>query len=170
MESRVELFALIRRDARVKGLLIRALAVRHGVHRRTVRQALVFSEPPERKPRQGVSRKLESFKPAIDAMLVGDTMAPRKQRHTAWRVLARLIEEHGGGDLMWRSWERLRREAGTGGSDWWLPHADPHLRVLLDPETGPFYNCDGEHAAPTLFVAEYAPSGWFPDERLDVSA
>lgn len=70
---------------------------------------------------------------------------------------------------MWRSWEKLRLEAGTGASDWWLHHADPHMRVLLDPETGPFFNCDGEHRAPKTFVAEYAPSGWFPDERLDVT-
>ncbi len=79
----MELFALIRRDARVEGLSVRALAVKHGVHRRTVRQALVSSEPPERKPRRGVSRRLESFKPAINAMLLEDTTSPRKQRHTS---------------------------------------------------------------------------------------
>jgi lambda repressor-like predicted transcriptional regulator len=95
MESRAELFARIRRDARVEGLSVRALAVRHGVHRRTVRQALESAAPPERKPRQGVSWRLEPFKPAIDAVLLGDTTAPRKQRHTARRILARLIEEHG---------------------------------------------------------------------------
>jgi hypothetical protein len=33
MVSRVELFVLIRRDARVEGLSVRALAERHGVHR-----------------------------------------------------------------------------------------------------------------------------------------
>ncbi|MFD1846980.1 IS21 family transposase [Arthrobacter flavus] len=112
MESRVELFARIRRDARVEGLSVRALAVRHGVHRRTVRQALVSAEPPERKPRRRVSRKLESFKPSIDVMLVEDTTAPRKQRHTARRVLARLIEEHGAGDLSYstvRDYVRVRR-------------------------------------------------------------
>ncbi len=76
-----------------------ARAAWHRIHRRTVRQALVSSEPPERKPRRGVSWKLESFKPAIDAMLVEDTTAPRKQRHTARRILARLIEEHGAEDL-----------------------------------------------------------------------
>ena len=40
MGSKVELFAQIRRDARVEGMSIRALARKHGVHRRTVRQAL----------------------------------------------------------------------------------------------------------------------------------
>ena len=49
MESRVELFAAIRRDERVEGLSIRALSERHHVHRRTVRQALESAIPPERK-------------------------------------------------------------------------------------------------------------------------
>ncbi|MBA2638017.1 MAG: hypothetical protein H0U79_07345 [Solirubrobacterales bacterium] len=40
MASRVELFEQIRRDRDREGLSIRALAERHGVHRRAVRQAL----------------------------------------------------------------------------------------------------------------------------------
>ncbi|WP_091557587.1 IS21 family transposase [Arthrobacter sp. ok362] len=112
MESRVELFALIRRDARVEGLSVRALAARHKVHRRTVRQALESASPPGRKPRQGVAWRLEPFKAAIDAMLTEDTTAPRKQRHTARRILARLIEEHGAKDLSYstvRDYVRVRR-------------------------------------------------------------
>lgn len=112
MESRVELFAQIRRDARVEGLSVRALAVRHRVHRRTVRQALESASPPGRKPRQGVSWRLEPFKAAIDAMLIEDTTAPRKQRHTARRILARLIEEHGAQELSYstvRDYVRVRR-------------------------------------------------------------
>lgn len=112
MESRVELFARIRRDARVEGLSVRALAVRYGVHRRTVRQALDSAAPPERKQRQGVSWRLEPFKGAIDAMLTEDTTAPRKQRHTARRILARLIEEHGAPELSYstvRDYVRVRR-------------------------------------------------------------
>jgi transposase len=112
MGARVELFARIRRDARIEDLSIRELARRHGVHRRTVRQALESAEPPERKPRQGVSHRLEPFKAAIDAMLIEDTTAPRKQRHTARRVLARLIEGHGGEELSYstvRDYVRVRR-------------------------------------------------------------
>jgi lambda repressor-like predicted transcriptional regulator len=45
----VEVFEQICRDRRVKGLLIRQLAERHGVHRRTVRQALASALPPPRK-------------------------------------------------------------------------------------------------------------------------
>ena len=94
MESRVELFAAIRGDQRVEDLSIRELAEKHHVHRRTVRQALVSATPPPRKIPVRTSRVLESFKPAIDAMLRTDLEAPRKQRHTARRVLARLVDEH----------------------------------------------------------------------------
>lgn len=112
MESRVELFARIRRDARVEGLSVRALAARHKVHRRTVRQALEAAIPPDRKPRRGVAWRLEPFKTAIDQMLVDDTAAPRKQRHTARRILARLIEERGATELSYstvRDYVRVRR-------------------------------------------------------------
>ncbi|MBP2217136.1 transposase [Arthrobacter sp. CAN_C5] len=59
-----------------------------------------------------MSTKLEAFKPAIDAMLVEDTTAPRKQRHTARRVLARLIAEHDAKELSYstvRDYVRVRR-------------------------------------------------------------
>lgn len=85
MEDRVEQFAAIRRDARVEGLSIRELAVKYRVHRRTVRQALASAVPPPRKTPARSSPKLDPFKLAIDAMLVADTTAPRKQRHTARR-------------------------------------------------------------------------------------
>ena len=92
--SRVELFEAIRRDERRDGLSIRALADRHGVHRRTVRQALGNAVPPERKTPQRTAPKLDPAKSLIDAMLTEDLSAPRKQRHTARRVLARLVDEH----------------------------------------------------------------------------
>lgn len=94
MGSRVELFEAIRRDARRHDLGIRELATRHGVHRRTVRQALASPFPPPRKPRTFTAPRLDPAKPLIDAMLREDLDAPRKQRHTARRVLARLIDEH----------------------------------------------------------------------------
>jgi hypothetical protein len=48
-DFRVELFAQIRRDARVGGMGIRALARKYEVGRETVRQALRSAEPPTRK-------------------------------------------------------------------------------------------------------------------------
>jgi transposase len=90
----VELFEAIRRDHRREGRSIRELAVRHRVHRRTVRQALASAVPPPRKKRVFTAPALDPVKPLIDAMLRSDLDAPRKQRHTARRVLARLVDEH----------------------------------------------------------------------------
>jgi len=112
MRLRVELFARIRRDARVEGLSIRELSRRHRVSRETVRAALAQAEPSPRKVPVRVAVRLEAFKPAIDAMLVEDTTAPRKQRHTARRILARLADEHGAVELSYstvRDYVRRRR-------------------------------------------------------------
>jgi len=129
MESRVELFAAIRRDARVEELSIRELADRHHVHRRTVRQALASALPPARKTPVRVSRRLEEHKPVIDAWLKDDLDAPRKQRHTARRVLARLVDEQAAIDVSYstvRDYLARRRpeiaaEAGRGLEQGFVP-------------------------------------------------
>jgi transposase len=94
--SRVELFEQIRRDWRARGSSIRELAVRHHVHRRTVRQALASAVPPPRqayppRPRPAIGPYMQ----VIDKWLVADREVPRKQRHTARRIWQRLAAEHG---------------------------------------------------------------------------
>jgi transposase len=70
MGSRVELFEQIRRDRDREGLSIRALAERHGVHRRAVRQALVSPVPPaKRSPQRRPAPKLGAYRALIDAWL-----------------------------------------------------------------------------------------------------
>ena len=131
--SRVGLYEVIRRDARRDGLGVRALAKRHGVHRRSVRQALASPAPPPRKPRDSVAPKLDPAKPLIDAMLREDLEAPRKQRHTARRVLARLVDEHGLEDLSYssvRDYVARRRpeiaaEAGKAAEEGFVPQEHP---------------------------------------------
>lgn len=97
MRSRVELFEAIRRDHRLDpGLSIRQLAVRHGVHRRTVRAALACAVPPPRKEYPARARPaIDPFREVIDAMLLSDVGESKKQRHTARLIWQRLVAEHG---------------------------------------------------------------------------
>jgi hypothetical protein len=96
--SRVELFEQIRRDRRIEKLSIREFAERHGVHRRTVRQAVASATPPP-PPRKAYARRsrpaIDPYVEVIDSWLLGDREVPRKQRHTARRVWQRLVAEHG---------------------------------------------------------------------------
>jgi pyruvate/2-oxoglutarate dehydrogenase complex dihydrolipoamide acyltransferase (E2) component len=84
------LFAAIRRDARDNGLSIRALADRHGVHRRTVRQALTSPWPAPRKTQPRRGSRLDPLKNTIDEMLAAEQARP-----TAKQVYAALVSEHG---------------------------------------------------------------------------
>lgn len=93
--SRVEQFEGIRRDRREEGLSIRALADRHGVHRRAVRQALNNAVPPSRRTPVRVAPVLGPHAATVRRWLEEDSAAPRKQRHTARRVWQRLTEEEG---------------------------------------------------------------------------
>jgi transposase len=114
MGSRVELFEQIRRDRAREGLSIRALAERHGVHRRAVRQALASPVPPaKRSPSSRPAPKLGAYRALIDAWLEADRDAPRKQRHTAKRIWSRLVDEHGAvvAETTVRDYVRARKRA-----------------------------------------------------------
>lgn len=70
-------------------------------------------------------------------------------------------------EAIWRAWESLRLDPAQGPSNWWLGHADPHMRVLLGDD-GPFVYCrNGEHASERYsdLPVEPAPNGLFQSHR-----
>jgi DNA-binding transcriptional regulator YhcF (GntR family) len=89
----------IRRDHRVDGLSIRALADKYGVHRRTVRPALESGDPAAAEE-QAADRAAVRAVQARDRRHVAQRSGcAQKQRHTARRILARLVDEHGAAGL-----------------------------------------------------------------------
>jgi transposase len=94
MGSRVELYAAIRFDSQRNQMSIRALADKYGVHRRSVREAIGSPIPPPRRTSPRPVPVLDAVRELIDAMLIEDRAAPRKQRHTAKRIHERLRAEH----------------------------------------------------------------------------
>jgi transposase len=88
------LYAAIRFDSQRNQMSIRALADKYGVHRRSVREAIGSPIPPPRRSAPRPVPVLDAVRELIDAMLVADRAAPRKQRHTAKRIHERLRVEH----------------------------------------------------------------------------
>ena len=73
-------------------------------------------------------------------------------------------------EALWRAWEHLRQDPATGMSVWWRDHADHHMGVLFDPESGPFGRVEGEqNSCKPGEPLPYAPPppGMFPDVRQE---
>jgi transposase len=124
----VEQFEGIRRDSRNDGLSIRALARKHKVHRRTVRQALADATPPVRKTPDRQAPVLGPYEATIRRWLLEDLAAPKKQRHTARRIWQRLIEEEGAsvGESSVRNLvARLRAEVDADRRQVMVPQTHP---------------------------------------------
>lgn len=130
--TKEQLFEQIRRDSWLEKMSVRALARKYHVHRRLVREALTRAEPTPRKTPERRSPQLEPLKEIIDGWLREDLDAPRKQRHTATRIHARLLEEHDAGVSYWtvrdyaaRRRPEIREEAGRGPARAFVPQHHP---------------------------------------------
>ena len=163
MRSRVELFEDIRRDQRREGLSIRELASRHGVHRRTVRQALAAAVPPPRAAYPSRScPAIDPWRELIDGWLVTDQDVPRKQRHTARRVWQRLVAEHHAAvaEVTVSRYVRRRRvELGVVDREVFVPQVhEPGAEAEVD--FGELYvRVDGQPVKCWMFVMRLSASG-----------
>jgi hypothetical protein len=123
----VELFEEIRREYEHGVGTVKGVARKLGVHRRMVREALADAIPrPKRKaerPRPALGQLIEF----IDAILVADRKAPRKQRHTAHRIHQRLKREMPGHTVSESSVRRYvnKRKPELG----WTPRETPFSGV-----------------------------------------
>lgn len=83
------------RLARWGGMSERKAAGHFGISRASVKKMMSFSVPPGYQRTAEIKRpKLNSFTGFIDEWLQYDLNSPRKQRHTAKRILDRLRGEH----------------------------------------------------------------------------
>ncbi len=163
MGSRVEQFEQIRRDRDREGLSVRALARRHGVHRRAVRQALASPwPPPKRAPQSRPAPKLGPYRALIDGWLKADREAPPKQRHTARRIWQRLLEEQGAevAETTVRQYVRRRkRELGLTVDEVFVPLShEPGAEAEVDWGQAQV-TLRGERRAVHLFLMRACHSG-----------
>ncbi len=72
---------------------------------------------------------------------------------------------------LWWAFEDARASSGTDAaamSNWWIRHCDPHLRVLLDGETGPMSHAttNGTWRGHRLLAVDAPPEGWVRPSHL----
>jgi transposase len=155
-------------EDRRQGMGVRAIARKHGVHRRTVREALASPVPAPRKVPERASPARDAVAPLIDAMLIEDLDAPRKQRHTARRAWTRLADEHGEHPsysyvakyvARRRPQIEAERKGQAGSLEGFVPQAkEPGAEAEVD--FGPVtVTVDGRDAACQLFAYRLSFSG-----------
>ena len=120
-----------------------------------------LADPPEGLYYQTVQQWVEEWLlPVYRRSVQGHerTWCPQWWRHP--EAVARL-------ESLWRAWEQLRQDPGTGLSVWFRDHADHHMTILLDAD-GPFKGCgEGKHSERPLpqLPNDPAPEGMFqPDQ------
>lgn len=60
-------------------------------------------------------------------------------------------------ESLWKAFESLRLDPGTGGAVWWRDYADPTMAALTQ-SAGPFWKCSAsKHAVPEALPMAEAP-------------
>lgn len=110
-------YELIRMAYRVYHKSIRRISQERGHPRRTVRQVLAGMEPRYRRQKGVALPRMDAVTEVVKRWLEADRQAPKKQRHTARRIYARLVAEHGfsGAESTVRRWVReFKAKRGEG--------------------------------------------------------
>lgn len=95
MRSDMEFWKEVRRLVLTNELSKRGACEKYGLGWHTLKKMLAHDEPPGyRKSQPRAKPKIDKFLPVIHQILVDDRQAPKKQRHTAWRIFERLRDEH----------------------------------------------------------------------------
>ena len=108
----MEVYGAVRRYVLLEGHSRREAARVFGLSRDTVAKMCWFSVPPGyQRSKPPEKPKLGPLMPVIDAILVADRSAPRKQQHTAKRIFERLRAEYdyAGGYTVVKDYVRLKR-------------------------------------------------------------
>jgi len=91
----MEFWTEVRRRVLTGDLSKRAACREYELSWHTLTKILAHQEPPGYRRKQPRKKpKLESFLPIIHEIIEQDRQAPKKQRHTAWRIFERLRDEH----------------------------------------------------------------------------
>jgi transposase len=91
----MEFWKEVRRQVLTNELSRRAACEKYGLGWHTLKKILAHDEPPGyRRVKPRVKPKIDEFLPVIHEILQHDAKAPKKQRHTAWRIFERLRDEH----------------------------------------------------------------------------
>lgn len=95
MFANMELWAEIRRRVLTREISKRQACRTYEIHWATLKKILAHEEPPGYHRTQSPRRRtIEPVLPILRQILADDTKAPRKQRHTAYRIWQRLRDEH----------------------------------------------------------------------------
>lgn len=154
----MEFWKEVRRQVLTGELSRRAACKKYGLGWHTLTKILAHDEPPGyRQSQPRVKPKIDEFLPVIQQILIDDRQAPKKQRHTAWRIFERLRDEyHFGGkytivkDAV-RSWKQSHQEV-------FLPLSHPPGEAQVDFGEATI-RLAGEETKVALFVMTLPYSG-----------